>query len=94
MVTSRSCDPDSVSWSRDPDIDLDIDLGVILRFQPNFQQLPIPFILRSYRLFLSSMMSDLPADQPTVGVMAVAWGEKRLLSSTGLLKAQWYNEAW
>ena len=34
------------------------------------------------------MMSDLPTDQPAVEVMAVAWGEKRLLSSTGLLEAQ------
>ena len=63
-------------WLRNPDIDLD----VILRFQPNFQQLPIPFILRSYRLFHNTMMSELPTDQPAVEVMAVAWEEKRLLS--------------
>ena len=63
-------------WSRDPDS----DLNVILRFQPNFQQLPIPFILQSYRLFHNTMMSDLPTDQPAVTVMAVAWAEKPLLS--------------
>ena len=51
-------------------------------------ELPIPFILRSYRLFHNTMMSDLPTDQPAVEVMAVAWGEKRLLSSTDLLGAQ------
>ena len=45
---------------------------VILHFQQNFQQLPIPFILRSYRLFLSSMMSGPTCDLPPVGVMAVA----------------------
>ena len=64
-------------WSRDPDV----DLNVILRFQPNFQQLSIPFILRSYRLFHNTMMSDLPTDQPAVEVMAVAG--RRSVSSPG-----------
>ena len=32
------------------------------------------------------MMSGLPADQSTVGVMAVAWGCLQLLEATGLLE--------
>ena len=71
-------------WSHDPDHPLlPTELPI---------KLPIPFILQSYCLFHNTRISDLPTNQPEVEVMAVAWGEKHLFSSTDLLGAQWCNK--
>ena len=71
-------------WSRDLDfvssghvIPISISTHLLLP-----TELPIPFILRSYRLFHNTMMSDLPTDQPAVEVMAVA-GRRSVSSPEG-----------
>ena len=69
-------------WSRDPDSVSSGHVIPISSHPPLPTELPIPFILRSYRLFHNTMMSDLPTDQPTVEVMAVA-GRRSVSSPEG-----------